>query len=179
MENRGGFMLIMENPQNNIVRYNISENDQGHILKLLCSAGMGNVFYNNVIFNNHWHATLDPGHCTFINNIICAGAGGALDFTPKGAPGVFSHNCFWGKWNKPLPTGDGNIQADPKFKDETHRPPGPGDIAAIRQSLEAYRLLPDSPCLQAGVHVPDPGASSFFGTALPTDPNWKPNIGAE
>lgn len=42
--------------------------------------------------------------------------------------------------------------------------------------LEAYRLLPDSPCLKAGILIQGNGGRDFWGTPLPLE--TPPSIGA-
>jgi hypothetical protein len=180
LENQGGFMLIMDDPRNNIVRYNVSEDDGGPVLKLYCSEGTGNVICNNTIFTNRQGAQLQlaPGFCTLINNIFVAGDEGTFEIQGKANTGIFKNNCFWGRWTAPIPIGNGNLYADPKFVGPKNAAPEPNNIAAILRNMNAYRLRSDSPCRGAGILLPHLGDWTFFGDALPLDPSAKPSIGA-
>jgi hypothetical protein len=63
----------------------------------------------------------------------------------------FAYSC-----TTPLPEGQGNIDADPRF---------------VNAAAGDFRLLPDSPCIDAGTNLVDLIASDIAGVPRPLDGN--------
>lgn len=57
--NNHGLLLIMTRTYRNIARYNISENDQTHLIKLFCDTAEQNLIHNNVFYVDYGTADID------------------------------------------------------------------------------------------------------------------------
>lgn len=188
-QNNHGFLLIMNRTFENIARYNISENDQTHLIQMQCGIEERNFIYNNVFYIDHGTVDLDffcgdDGHVAkeslgaiFNNNIFYAtgqsffrtvyAAGEVLkrtfDETTKVAVGtpqsLFYHNCYYGSWKNGIPNDPKKIEADPKFV-----APGSGGIGL--KSLLGYKLQSESPCIDSGVYISNNGKKDFFGNTI-------------
>ncbi len=196
--NNHGFLLIMERTQGNIARYNISENDQGHLVQMHGTLAENNSVYNNIFYVDYGTIDIDfyMGNTEisddakrqlgahFENNIFYATGQGrfrtvytydnALNrkFVEKRvsppAPGaIMRHNCYFGPWLNGLPDDPEALQADPLFL-----APGSGGVGL--NTLTGYQLHDRSPCIGAGLLIPNPGARDFFGNPLRLG---KPSIG--
>ncbi len=189
--------------KNNIVRYNISVNDgtknfQAGIGLWLGDQGIGDAsIYNNTIINPvHAVATLgDLPRFVYRNNIFLVG-GDILHgpFTKS----RFENNLFWS-------TGGGAVYRDEKILYTTLEqwaeatgqervagklvghsvdpgvvlpasgrklPTDPGKLNA----MPFFRLVSGSPCVGAGLPIPNCGESDLFGSRLPT--SGPPSLGA-
>jgi len=199
--------------KNNIVRYNISENDglknrHGGI-NLWSTSASGSIWnteiYNNTIYisedtkgaaiadlpdseTNHVHNT------KVYNNIIVAAPGKKAVDVPNPSGGwSFKGNCYWSmgeditiiwgdktynsldSWRGATgqETLDGRavgFELDPKL----NKPGKSGTIGDVHrlESLEAYKLRPDSPVIDAGVDIRellkvDVGERDYYGGELP------------
>lgn len=189
-----GLILMMWFIDHNVVRYNISENDQYHLLQIGCNINDDNVLYNNVFYVDHGTADLDydPSHekpealgAYFYNNIFYAtgqarfrieyhyGAPENRKFDEELNPKmivspIFRRNCFYGPWKNRLPDDPEAIMADPMFV-------APGTGGHGLGSLEGYHLKSGSPCRGAGIMIKDNGGRDFYGTSLK---DGKTDIGA-
>lgn len=196
--NNHGFMLLMNRTFENVSRYNISENDQTHLIQMQCNISERNVFYNNVFYINYGTADLDfflgddgTGNphaigAAYHNNIFYAtgqshfrtaySKGETLhrtfDETTKPAAGsrnsLFFHNCYFGPWKNGIPNDPGKILDDPIFL-------LPGSGAQGLASLKGYRLHPNSPLINKGIYIPANGGKDFWGN--PVD-DGQPDFGA-
>lgn len=187
-KNNHGFMLIMNDATDNIARYNISENDQTHLIQLQCNIGEGNVIYNNVFYVDYGTSDLDffcgddgkkdKGKlgATFHNNIFYATGQGRFrtvytsgyawqrkyDDTirlPKEPGTLFHHNCYFGPWLNGLPEDSEKLVADPIFI-------APGTGGEGLASLGGYKLKFDSPCINAGMVVQGTPDVDFYGNPV-------------
>ena len=186
--------------KNNVVRYNISVND-GYRTNV--GAGIevyggderisDAEIYNNIVYNEKGAAVgfggLAAPNMRFRNNIfVTKGPLIKGDWTPA----RFEGNLYW-------TLGDGAITeahktladwvaasgqekigedvvglfADPKLAEMGAMPQLKPDQLA---TLTAYRLLAGSPCIGAGLPIPDNGGRDFWGRQLPA--TGKPGIGA-
>lgn len=196
--NNHGFLLLMNRTFENVARYNISENDQTHLVQMQCDIADRNVLYNNVFYIDYGTVDLDffCGNdgaadksrlgATYYNNIFYAtgqsyfrtaySSGEVLkrtfdESTPveKGAPGkLFYHNCYFGPWKNGLPDDPKKLTADPLFI-------APGTGGEGLASLGGYRLQPNSPCINRGMYVPLAGEHDFWGNPLE---DGQPDFGA-
>lgn len=57
--NLGGWLLIMERTSDNIARYNISQNDEIHLVEMRGPARDGNLIYNNLFYVDHGTLYID------------------------------------------------------------------------------------------------------------------------
>ena len=182
-------MLIMNRTFENVTRYNISENDQTHLIQMHGDVNERNIFYNNVFYIDYGTVDLDfflgdsaTGDknkigATFINNIFYATgqshfrtaytAGPVLKRTfdeetkvPTGTPeSFFYNNCYFGPWKDGIPDDPRKIVADPLFI-------APGTGANGISTLSGYMLREASPCINAGLFISMNGNRDFYGNPL-------------
>lgn len=197
-KNNMGFLLLMNRTFENVARYNISENDQTHLVQMQCNIEERNILYNNVFYIDHGTVDLDffCGNdnekertklgAVYYNNIFYAtgqshfrtaySAGEVLERTfdeqyrpATGAPDrLFYNNCYFGPWKNGVPDDPRKLLADPQFV-------APGTGGERLCALGGYRLKPGSPCINAGIPVPFAGARDYFGNPLE---DGHPDMGA-
>lgn len=181
--NNHGMLLLMQHTSGNVARYNISQNDQTHILALRPELNTGNLIYNNVFYIDYGTAIIEMRNderdlknlskvgVPLRNNIFYATGDGHFQVTykyptmPDPDPGkdrLFLHNCYFGPWVQTGPN-------DPQWKENSYDPlfvaPGTGGIGL--DSLKGYQLRPDSPCIGRGIAIPHNGDRDFWGHPLP------------
>lgn len=172
-QNNHGFLLIMNNTFGNITRYNISENDQTHLIQMQGSLEDQNLIHNNVFYVDYSTIDLDffirqPDKSKigayFRNNIFYAHGQGRFrtvytsgdvlvrkfDDTYKVPSSVaaqmYQGNCFYGTWLNGIPEDTAKITEDPLFVDA-------GTGGEGLSTLLGYQLRPESPCINAGKPV--------------------------
>jgi len=175
-DNEGGFILLCNywEPDQSffndgvIVRYNISQNDRERIFQiggkvtnaLICNntiyvgKGQGDAY----IIQDHQPAGL-PGNFRYWNNIFYNLGSGGYRLNPSGNS-VFDYNAFFGTHPDTEPDDPHKITDDPKLVS-----PGSGRIG--RDTVDGYRLEPDSPCMDSGVAIPDNGGRDYWGNPVP------------
>ncbi len=182
-DNEGGFLLIcndgnVEAPASvgnvgTVVRYNISQNDGERTFQI--SAVEDTAVYNNVIYvgpdqdipiiaHHSWGGYAK--NTRFYNNIFYVDGKARYEFG-RSEGNVFEGNVFFGNHENP-PEDAGAITADPMLV-------APGSGGAGLDSLEGYKLREGSPCIGAGVVMPDNGGRDFWGNAVAAE---APDIGA-
>jgi len=186
-----GFILFMYDIFQNVARYNVSENDKTHLVQMQGSLkDDGNVLYNNVFyvdrgtldidfFRGDYPETakdIDILGARFHNNIFYATGQGRFrtvyslgetmsrKFDEVSRPNlpagsIFKHNCYFGPWKNGLPDDPEALVADPQFV-----APGTGGEGLC--SLDGYRLMKTSPCINSGMYIPDNGGRDFWGNGL-------------
>ena len=197
-KNNHGFLLLMNRTFENVTRYNISENDQTHLIQMQCAISERNSLYNNVFYIDYGTVDLDffCGNtgtadksklgAVYYNNIFYAtgqshfrtaySSGPVLSRTfddstrvPRGGPGqLFYHNCYFGPWKNGVPDDPEKLMADPLLV-------APGSGGDGLSSLAGYQLKPASPCLNTGLGIPFPGNRDFWGNPLS---DGHPDVGA-
>ncbi|MEJ2648038.1 MAG: right-handed parallel beta-helix repeat-containing protein [Sedimentisphaerales bacterium] len=187
-KNNHGFLLIMNRATENIARYNISENDQTHLIQFQCNIEEGNLLYNNVFYVDYGTSDLDffcgddgtrdksKLGAYVRNNIFYATGQGRFrtvytsgyawerqfDETihlPKEPGTLFHHNCYFGPWKNGLPEDAEKLVADPMFV-------APGTGKEGLASLVGYKLQLDSPCINAGTSIEGNGGRDFYGNPV-------------
>ncbi|MDF2923047.1 MAG: hypothetical protein K0R57_1961 [Paenibacillaceae bacterium] len=161
--NKGGFFMSTKelgvNGGNNVVRYNISQNDSHYHWSdnTISSLTGATSFYNNVFFNNTTQGFKIDGvrssGLSFKNNIFYVNNG------PAALPSnhTYSHNLYYGFTP---PAGDANgIAADPQFVN-------PGTGSDGRATADGYRLKAASPAVNSGTVIASPGTADFWGNPL-------------
>lgn len=176
-DNEGGFlnMCCDGNGNDNIARFNISQNDGcipgGRVFLVHGHGNHGYQVYNNTIFvsrNNppmfEQGAASNGSDITFKNNIFINSGTGSF-YAPGGC--IFDNNLYH---------GNGHIAADPRkiLADPMLVFPGSGGNGL--NSLDGYKLLAGSPALGSGLVIADNGGLDYWGNTV--SPTAVPNIGA-
>lgn len=169
-DNHGGFMLLVscEFCTDNVVRYNISQNDMFRLLRV-----HGPVT-NTSVYNNVFYIGPQAGNPTIIdhtgsgqngiyyrNNIFYNMGNGGYDYS--GSNVVFDYNVFYGNHPSSEPPDAHKLTSDPKFV-------APGTASVGRDTCAGYKLQPDSPCIDSGMTIPDGGGRDFWGNPVPFGP---------
>lgn len=193
--NNHGFLLIMNNTFGNITRYNISENDQTHLIQMQGSIEDQNLIHNNVFYVDYSTIDLDfyirqPDKnkigAYFRNNIFYAHGQGRFrtvytsgdvigrefDDTYKVPPSVatqlYRSNCFFGTWINGIPEDPERLLEDPMLV-----APGTGGVGL--STLGGYKLKPGSPCINRGMLIAFNADRDFFGNPIE---DGSPDLGA-
>ncbi|WP_240343726.1 DNRLRE domain-containing protein [Paenibacillus sp. SYP-B3998] len=178
-DNPMGFMLFMGTNKNDIVRYNVSQND-GLIWRHFAFNELSPAYvYNNVFYYNSASSAINGDTSVktgynFYNNIFyntnpsqttnwnCTGCWNAL---------TYNKNVFYeasGNHSTNEPTDTGKITADPQFVN-------PGGATLGLASADAYKLRTGSPALGTGKVIANNGGKDYFGNTVSA--TAAPNIG--
>ncbi|MCU0796551.1 MAG: autotransporter-associated beta strand repeat-containing protein [Akkermansiaceae bacterium] len=176
-DNEGGFlnMCCDGNGNDNIARYNISQNDGcipgGRVFLVHGHGNHGYQVYNNTIFvsrNNppmfEQGAASTGSDITFRNNIFINSGTGSF-FAPGGC--IFNNNLYH---------GNGHIAADPNKILADPMLVFPGSGANGLNSLNGYKLRAGSPAIGSGSVISSNGGLDYWGNAVSSTD--APNIGA-
>ena len=176
-DNEGGFLnsTCDGNGNDNICRYNISQNDGciagGRVFLVHGHGNHGYQVYNNTIFISKANppvfeqgAASNGSDITFKNNIFINLGTGSF-FAPGGC--YFDNNIYY---------GNGHITADPRKILADPMLVFPGSGADGLNSLDGYRLLAGSPALGSGLVIPSNGGIDYWGNSVSS--TSAPNIGA-
>lgn len=167
---------------NLICRYNISQNDKGILFCINYPVTSIHIYNNTVYIPSHLspviisergngNKTDNPNTRTynFRNNIIYnLSSTATYDWKNTRYNRTFEANCFYGVHPSGEPADSKKITTNPLLFD-----PGSGGIGV--NSVNGYQLQPNSPCIDAGVIIPDNGGRDYWGNTLY---NGKPDIGA-
>lgn len=175
-DNAHGLFWVCTTPEDSgiVCRYNISQNDRGIIF---CPnyAFKSVYFYNNVIFvGKHTSPRIiderrETGKTYYFYNNIIYNMSSEAAYNWKGnIRRYFSNNVFYGHHPDNEPDDANKISGDPKFI-------SPGSGKSGIHSVSGYRLKKGSPCLNAGMLIPDYGGRDYQGNEVA---DGKPDIGA-
>ena len=194
-DNEGGFLLVCNKGgvttpanignQGTVVRYNISVNDglrqatthKGVFSPTFHISGpcKNTKIYNNVIYINrkpdnnidrtivemdNWGGPW-PEDTVFANNIFYVEDAASFQFG-KDKRTVFRNNVYYGKIDH-RPDDSAPCVQNPMFRQRPNAAP------EGFEALKAFMLQKDSPCIGAGLPIPDNGGRDFFGNPVPTD----------
>ncbi len=177
-ENGGGLVNLCNNPESRpprgynvgtVVRYNISQNETDRVIGFDGPVTDVSIYNNTIYIGPGLKPRIvefdifgkSPGYASrvrFFNNII-ANMGQGTYLWGDSKEITFSHNCFWGHHPDHEPPDPQKLTADPLFV-------SPGGAAVGRQTADAYRLRPESPCANSGAEIPENGGRDFRGNAL-------------
>jgi hypothetical protein len=176
-DNEGGFILLCEagDPDpgrfndGSIVRYNISQNDGARIFQVGGKVTNAKI-YNNVIFVAEgkgdplmiWHSKdgLWPDNIHYHNNIFYNLGKGGFNLGESTSI-AFDYNVFYGHHDPTEPADPHKLTQDPKLVK-----PGTGSVG--RDTVDGYRLLADSPCIDSGMTVANDGERDYWGNPVPS-----------
>ena len=164
--NHGLFWMCTEPEDSNvIVRYNISQNDKG-IIFCMNYANTSCYVYNNVVFvPPHLSPTIIDERRNadktyyFFNNIIY-NMSPTASYQWFNGKRHFSHNVFFGYHPDSEPDDPYKITDDPRFVN-----PGSGKFGI--DSLDGYKLQPDSPCIDSGKAIANNGGMDYWRNRIP------------
>lgn len=168
-DNEGGCLMICgEEAVNTVFRYNISQND-GRAVLLPASSPVAEI-YNNTFYirpDVPFIATNSDavGPMIVKNNIIYRNGIAAKEENWYPEITQYENNVFFGYENPPVEQGN-NWNADPGLQ-----APGTGQTGSVQQSalnsLDGYRLKPDSIAIGKGIPLPENDLEKdFFGQPL-------------
>lgn len=168
-DNEGGFILLCNGSgsttADNIVRYNISQNDGGQLFDMVCAKTTNTQIYNNtfylaepveIISNSNGSAA---ANATFTNNVFHVATDGASYVNAAGLG--YDSNVFYGAHPAGEPADAHKVTTDPKLT-------APG-TATSRTDADGYRLRAGSSALANGAVVPGAGARDYFGSTVTAD----------
>jgi hypothetical protein len=189
--NNHGFLLIMDRAVRNIARYNISENDQTHLIQTHGTLEEGNLVHNNVFYVDYGTIDIDfymgnsevPDDAksqlgaNYRNNIFYATGqgrfrtvytyGSALDRKFLDAvklPSPAPGTLFQHNWYfGPWLNG---LPDDPEKMEGDPKFVAPGTGGIGLGTLAGYQLRTDSPCLRTGLPIEGNAGNDFFGNPL-------------
>jgi hypothetical protein len=158
------WFCTVEDDPDVIVRYNISQNDKGRLIAFRYHFTSAYI-YNNVFFIPPYLSPVivheKPGRRQkygFFNNII-------FNMSPTAryefadADRTFDYNVFYGYHPETEPDDPNKMTADPLFE-----APGTGGFGI--NSVDGYKLRPDSPCIDSGKPIDNNGGKDYFGNPL-------------
>lgn len=194
-DNANGFLLLfnMNNNGHAVVRYNISQNDSGPFITFSCKdSGYPMVataeVYNNTCFTNKpitEMIEITPNAdmrmaknkrlvLEIENNIFCSNGTNNLSVLNNDTYYyymTFSNNCWFGFSERTLPENEPNqIVGDPLLS-------YPGSATIGFDTVNGYKLLKNSPCLNAGKEIYNDGGFDFYGNKVATAMNIGAYIG--
>lgn len=174
-DNDHGFMLVccQGGPSRfndgTVVRYNISQNDGGNVFRI-SGQTTNTQIYNNTIYLGPtmssqviWHKSWKawPDDTRYYNNIFYNLGSGDYDLGSS-TNNVFSHNVFYG--NHPLsePHDPHKLTSAPKLIN-------PGSGGQSINTVDGYKLRPNSPCIDSAMAIPENGSLDYWGNTVPCD----------
>lgn len=160
------------------LRYSISQNDKGDLVYFNYPSA-GNEIYNNVFYIKpglspiiiHEGSTKQHTY-NFYNNIIYNMSTTArYAFAATGQTRNISNNIFYGFHPTTELQGTNAITADPKFVS-----PGLG-VIGIDSKLDGYKILPNSPAINAGAVLTHNAVKDFWGNPVSSPADTLIDIG--
>lgn len=161
-DNAGGFLLngLDEESTNNTFRYNISHNDKTVLVKRL---NANDKFYNNTLYVGSGITSklfgIAGSSGTFVNNIVIGNGTTKYKDTTTVVGGMHDYNCYYGLTN--VLTEAHSLTVDPLLVLV-----GAGTGGQGLHSLNGYRLLSTSSCINTGIYLSSNGGKDFFGNRL-------------
>ncbi|MEC0266091.1 Ig-like domain-containing protein [Paenibacillus anseongense] len=169
-DNPMGFMLLMGTNENDVLRYNVSQND-GIIFRHFAfdEKTTGSIYNNVFYYDGSKNQIMGSGNTvksgySFYNNIFY----NTNTTTPTNwlnnswSNALFSNNVFYeagGVHPANEPNDANKVTAEPKFVN-------PGGAGAGLASANAYELQPDSPAINAGIAMANNGGKDYKGNSL-------------
>jgi hypothetical protein len=162
---------------NVICRYNISQNDKGIIFCINYPVTSVHIYNNTVycppnlsplIISERNNGGGGNRTYTFRNNLIYNLSPTAIYDWTSGYNRTIDYNCFYGVHPATEPADPHKVTGDPKLAGA-----GTGGIGLT--SVDGYKLLTGSSCLNTGTTISNNGGKDFWGNDLY---NGLPDIGA-
>lgn len=188
-DNANGFLLLFNynNNGHSVVRYNVSQNDNGPFVTIACKDSSYPMVATTEIYNNTCYTNKPITEMIEIapnldmreaeskrlvaeieNNIFCSVGSKNVPVLNRDtyyAYMEFNNNCWYGVSERTLPKSERNqIVGDPKL---TYA----GSANKGFDSVFGYKLLKDSPCLNTGKVIYNNGGLDFYGNKIGTTVN--------
>lgn len=162
-----------------IVRYNISQNDGGNLVRVSGTVTHAQIYNNTfyakrdmanprnpgdpprIFFCKDWNGWSDG--ISFFNNIVYSDCPAAIYEPGQGKNNLFAHNLLFGQHPASEPADAHKVTGDPRFA----HPGGAG--LGWASAVAAYTLQPGSPAIAAGVSPTATGGDVDMG-AVPFVP---------
>ena len=163
-----------------VVRYNISQNDQGDIFALTGDSGAiaSEYIYNNTIYTTNGLAPTffddrSSGHTYYVYNNIFYNLSSAAGFNfTSGNTRTFDYNVFYGQHVAGEPSDTHKLTITPALV-AAGTGGGVGGVNNL-SSLGGYKLQANSPCINSALLIttnltgnPSSAAQDFFGNPVP------------
>ncbi len=170
--NHGLFWSMYGNDDDDIiVRYNISQNDKGALIRLTSGAGDTQI-YNNVFYipahlspRIIWESTstTTPARNFYYYNNIFYNLSSSATYNYGGDTHYnrfFSHNIFYGNHPSGEPSDPFKLTSNPMFVS-----PGSGGIGI--DTVDGYKLQAGSPAIDSGMEISNNGGRDYWGNPVP------------
>jgi hypothetical protein len=160
-------------PNNNVVvRYNISQNDQGDIFAFSGTGDSSSSYiYNNTVYIS---STNPPpsnppqnifedrasGHTYYVYNNVFVISNSTAVYSFSGSTHVFDYNLFYGYHGAGEPGDAHKLTSNPRLVSC-----GSGGLGM--DSLDGYQLQSSSPCIDSGKAVANNGGQDLWGNTVP------------
>ncbi len=150
---------------NTVVRYNISQDDEGGGLRLIGPVTEAR-FYNNTVYSGLGSTTVavklidkagPPAGTVLANNLFYTLGQASLDLGQASGTAIH-HNAYFGEHTRPENEA-GAVSADPLLAD-------PGVGRAMRDGLEGYQTLSGSPLRGSGIRLSGHGNHDFWANSV-------------
>jgi hypothetical protein len=193
-----GWMSYLGRSDNNIARYNISDDGGSYLIKFgwFDVDTSATYFLNNVFIysgsttkftncNSSLSTYFKTVNYYFYNNVFYDKTGPSSSTWPtsttKYGTAVFSNNCFYstnGTHTSGEPSDSSKITANPLFVSPGNTPTtGSSGLLSGATVWNGYKLQSTSPLIGKGKYVSQIGTTDFYGTALTS--GVAPDIGVE
>ncbi|WP_405456613.1 RICIN domain-containing protein [Streptomyces sp. NBC_00101] len=175
-DNEGGFILLCNGSgstsADNVVRYNVSQNDGGQLFDMVCAKTANTQIYNNTFYLSKPVDVISNGNgstgdnAAFRNNIFHVVTSQATYLNASAL--TFDANVFYGNHPSGEPADARKVTTDPVLT-------APG-TATSRADAGGYRLGAGSSALANGVVMTSSATRDYFGNPVPG--NCAPDRGA-
>lgn len=177
------FLSFSQLKENDIIRYNISDDGGDFIIKYFLTANATPAYFvNNVIMYDGARTTFmhrDPfkSQTYFYNNVFYNKSTTTTTtwhdtkrYLGNLGSVTFSHNCFYeasGIHSQYEPSDDYKVTENPDMVNPGQTPQQNSDgILSGATVWDGYKLNASSPLIDAGIYVPQMGTTDFYGTQL-------------
>lgn len=184
-DNKGGMVLICgwQTSTDNIVRYNISQNDGDDVIHLACDNMTNTQIYNNTVYMDNPVQVpakvihIDPSWLGangdtiyFYNNLFHINSPDASYVMPADHKATFDSNLFYGLSPSNLINDPNMVITDPKLVN-------PGSAGLGINTVDGYKISAGSAAIDAGIKMLNNGGFDFWGNSVHPD-DCTPDIGA-
>lgn len=174
--NKGGFHLIATDgnvgkTESNIIRFNISLNDEGNIFYFAGLVENTYIYHNTIYVKSglstgmYYYANWNgwASNTYSYNNIFSNHGSGGYVFGSS-TNNNFMYNCFYGNHPSSEPYDANKVTGDPKFV-------SPGIATDGWANVTGYKLKAGSSCYNNGMYDANSGGIDYFGNTVGGSPS--------